>query len=61
VVDGFKPVQRKIMWAAFKRNLKNDSTSAFPMFVLGQQGGDLGQINDSRNSEDTKVAQFAGL
>jgi hypothetical protein len=23
LIDGFKPVQRKIMWAAFKRNLKN--------------------------------------
>ena len=22
LIDGFKPVQRKIMWAAFKRNLK---------------------------------------
>ncbi|CAE8717715.1 unnamed protein product, partial [Polarella glacialis] len=24
VVDGFKPVQRKIMWSAFRRNLKSD-------------------------------------
>ena len=27
VVDGFKPVQRKIMWASFKRNLKSDPSS----------------------------------
>lgn len=27
-VDGFKPVQRKIMWAAFKRNLKSDTKVA---------------------------------
>lgn len=25
------------------------------------KGGALGQISDSQNSEDTKVAQFAGL
>lgn len=24
VIDGFKPVQRKIMWACFKRNLRSD-------------------------------------
>merc|ERR1719198_2381496 len=24
VVDGFKPTQRKVLWAAFKRNLKSD-------------------------------------
>ncbi|CAE7561257.1 top2 [Symbiodinium natans] len=28
VVDGFKPVQRKIMWASFKRNLKSDTKVA---------------------------------
>jgi len=28
VVDGFKPVQRKIMWAAFKRNMKSDTKVA---------------------------------
>mmetsp|Transcript_21318 Transcript_21318/g.45361 ORF Transcript_21318/g.45361 Transcript_21318/m.45361 type:complete len:1306 (+) Transcript_21318:68-3985(+) len=28
VVDGFKPVQRKIMWACFKRNLKSDTKVA---------------------------------
>eukprot|EP00931_Biecheleriopsis_adriatica_P065490 TRINITY_DN40011_c0_g1_i1.p1 TRINITY_DN40011_c0_g1~~TRINITY_DN40011_c0_g1_i1.p1 ORF type:complete len:1312 (+),score=354.61 TRINITY_DN40011_c0_g1_i1:417-3938(+) len=27
-VDGFKPVQRKIMWAAFKRNMKSDTKVA---------------------------------
>eukprot|EP00930_Biecheleria_cincta_P055333 TRINITY_DN41660_c0_g1_i1.p1 TRINITY_DN41660_c0_g1~~TRINITY_DN41660_c0_g1_i1.p1 ORF type:complete len:1305 (-),score=290.22 TRINITY_DN41660_c0_g1_i1:447-4361(-) len=28
MVDGFKPVQRKIMWSAFKRNLKSDTKVA---------------------------------
>lgn len=28
LVDGFKPVQRKIMWAAFKRKLKSDTKVA---------------------------------
>eukprot|EP00913_Durusdinium_trenchii_P024115 g22648.t1 len=28
LVDGFKPVQRKIMWAAFKRNLNHDTKVA---------------------------------
>jgi len=28
LVDGYKPVQRKIMWAAFKRNLKSDTKVA---------------------------------
>ena len=34
---------------------------SIPNGSLGQQRGDFGQINDSQNSEDTKVAQFAGL
>ena len=24
MVDGFKPGQRKVLWACFKRNLKNE-------------------------------------
>jgi len=46
VVDGFKPVQRKIMWAAFKRNLKSDTKVAqFSGYVAEQSSYHHGEVS----------------
>eukprot|EP00929_Paragymnodinium_shiwhaense_P049118 TRINITY_DN24798_c0_g1_i1.p1 TRINITY_DN24798_c0_g1~~TRINITY_DN24798_c0_g1_i1.p1 ORF type:complete len:1288 (+),score=381.44 TRINITY_DN24798_c0_g1_i1:105-3968(+) len=46
VVDGFKPVQRKIMWAAFKRNMKTDTKVAqFAGFAAEKSAYHHGEVS----------------
>eukprot|EP00927_Polykrikos_kofoidii_P034300 TRINITY_DN29120_c0_g1_i1.p1 TRINITY_DN29120_c0_g1~~TRINITY_DN29120_c0_g1_i1.p1 ORF type:complete len:1271 (-),score=344.83 TRINITY_DN29120_c0_g1_i1:123-3935(-) len=46
VVDGFKPVMRKIMWSAFKRNLKSDTKVAqFAGYVSEKSAYHHGEVS----------------